>query len=144
MLGFRQRLGAGALAAAVGLGVAPAGAADLRLDIGPVASDRGTLQIAIYASENTFRKTMLRGHREAARAGRAAVTLSDMAPGEYAVMVFHDLDGNGKLDTNLFGAPKEPWGSSVRGKVPARAPSWAEAKFHLPPAGTTVTVELQP
>ncbi len=33
-------------------------------------------------------------------------------PGRYAVAVQHDLNSNGAVDRNFFGAPKEPWGVS--------------------------------
>jgi uncharacterized protein (DUF2141 family) len=32
--------------------------------------------------------------------------------GAYAVSAFHDVNNNGKLDTNPFGMPKEPYGFS--------------------------------
>ena len=36
----------------------------------------------------------------------------DIKPGKYAVTVFHDLNNNGKLDTNDLGFPIEPYGFS--------------------------------
>jgi uncharacterized protein (DUF2141 family) len=31
-------------------------------------------------------------------------------PGKYAIAVIHDENCNGKLDTNMFGIPKEGYG----------------------------------
>ena len=38
--------------------------------------------------------------------------LSELPAGVYAAGVFHDLNANNRLDTNLFGIPKEQFGFS--------------------------------
>jgi uncharacterized protein (DUF2141 family) len=45
------------------------------------------------------------------------VVLTNLDPGQYAIILFHDENGNGKLDTNALGVPSEPYGFSnnVRG-----------------------------
>lgn len=47
--------------------------------------------------------------------GTAVITINinDLAEGSYAISVFHDLNGNGELDTNFIGFPKEPYGFSA-------------------------------
>jgi uncharacterized protein (DUF2141 family) len=49
--------------------------------------------------------------------------------GEYAIAVFVDLNGNGKMDKNFLGIPKEQYGFSnnVMGRM--AAPSFEQAKF---------------
>lgn len=42
----------------------------------------------------------------------ARIVFKDLEPGRYAVMVFHDLNGNGQLDHNLLRLPAEPLGFS--------------------------------
>ena len=51
----------------------------------------------------------------------------------YAVMVFHDENGNGKLDKNLVGIPKEGYGASNNPAKKMRPPTFDEAKFSLTP-----------
>lgn len=48
---------------------------------------------------------------------RATIRYTDLTPGNYSVEAFHDQNNNGKLDTNPFGIPREPYGFSnnVRG-----------------------------
>ena len=48
---------------------------------------------------------------------KSAVTLTNLDPGRYAIILVHDENGNGKLDTNALGVPTEPYGFSnnVRG-----------------------------
>ena len=36
----------------------------------------------------------------------------DIAPGGYAIATYHDLNGNGRLDTIPPGIPREPYGFS--------------------------------
>ena len=47
-----------------------------------------------------------------ATAGRSSSGSENVKPGNYAIAVFHDLNGNGKLDRNLIGLPSEPYGFS--------------------------------
>lgn len=47
-----------------------------------------------------------------ARQGTASATLKDLAPGSYAVAVYHDENANGVIDTGLFGQPTEGVGFS--------------------------------
>jgi uncharacterized protein (DUF2141 family) len=35
-----------------------------------------------------------------------------LPPGRYAVAAYHDVDGNGRLDTRMLGLPSEPYGFS--------------------------------
>jgi uncharacterized protein (DUF2141 family) len=67
-----------------------------------------------------------------------------LPPGEYAVLVYHDLNGNGKMDKNFFGAPSEPYAFS-RNYVPVfRAPKFDEVKINLSGVRKTNLVLIQP
>ncbi len=45
--------------------------------------------------------------------------------------MYQDLNGNGKLDTNLFGVPKEPWGTSANVRPRMRAPRFEEGALNV-------------
>ena len=126
------------------LGLAPvlSDAATLSLEIEPVAAATGTLQVAVYDSEAGFRKKAVRAVKVAAVAGVTRLQINDLPAGEYAVMLFHDLNGNDQLDSNLMGMPKEPWGGSIGTKSLFGPPSWNDARFTLPEAGLTVPIRL--
>lgn len=51
--------------------------------------------------------------------------------GEYAIAIFVDANGNGKMDKNFLGIPKEQYGFSnnVMGRM--AAPSFEQAKFEV-------------
>jgi uncharacterized protein (DUF2141 family) len=61
----------------------------------------------------------------------ARVVFNGLAPGTYAVSVFHDENMNGKLDKNFVGIPKEGYGASNNPEKKMRPPAFDEAKFSL-------------
>ena len=53
----------------------------------------------------------------------------------------HDLNGNGELDANFLGMPREPWAFS-NNAVGRRGPAkWEDAKFEIS-ADTTLEIRL--
>lgn len=69
------------------------------------------------------------------------VTFRDLPPGTFAVTVLHDENGNGKMDKNFLGIPREGYGASNNPKV-MRAPTFDEAKFSLRNPEQAVDVKL--
>ena len=64
--------------------------------------------------------------------------------GEYAASVFLDKNGNGKLDTNAIGSPKEPWGVSQDAKAKRFGPPlYNDAKFNYQGGAVTIPITLQ-
>ena len=63
--------------------------------------------------------------------------------GEYAASVFLDINGNGKLDTNAIGSPKEPWGVSQNAKSKRFGPPlYKDAQFTYRGGAVTIPIEL--
>jgi len=63
--------------------------------------------------------------------------------GDYAASVFVDTNGNGKLDTNAIGSPKEPWGVSQDAKSKRFGPPlYKDAKFTYQGGAVTIPIEL--
>lgn len=71
--------------------------------------------------------------------GSAKLTFRDVPPGRYAVALVHDENGNGELDKNLLGMPKEGVGASNHHK--RGRPSWEVSSFVLE-ADARVKVKL--
>lgn len=70
--------------------------------------------------------------------GKASVRFEGIPPGTYAVAVFHDGNGNGKLDM-LFGIPREGFGFSRNPPLRARAPRFEESMM---PVSNTVHIDI--
>lgn len=123
---------------------AVAHAGDLDLTVTNITSAQGVIQLAVYASENDFRKNPVRSLRqEISATGQIRVVIANLPAGDYAVMAYHDLNGNDDLDTNLLGIPSEPWGASLGDKTVFGAPAWADVRFPVPATGMSATIDLK-
>jgi uncharacterized protein (DUF2141 family) len=69
---------------------------------------------------------------------KTELSFPNIAPGEYAVAVFADLNGNGMLDSNFIGVPNEPVGTSRDAKGRFGPPKFADAVFKV---GAGVTLQ---
>lgn len=54
--------------------------------------------------------------------------------GEYALQVFHDINGDFKLKTNIMGIPTEPFAFSNNAKAMFGPPKFEQAAFDVKPA----------
>ncbi|MCP1335524.1 DUF2141 domain-containing protein [Hyphomicrobiales bacterium FT118] len=66
-----------------------------------------------------------------ARQGSQGFGFFRLPPGEYAVIVFHDENDNGLLDTGIFGVPVEGYGFSNNAEGFLSAPAWRAARVVL-------------
>ena len=79
--------------------------------------------------------------RAPARPGTVEIRVSGVKPGRYAIAIYHDVNGNGRLDKTLF-LPSEPYGFSNgigRGVVP----SFQGALIEVAEPATTVVVPVR-
>lgn len=66
-----------------------------------------------------------------------------LKPGDYSLSGYNDINGNGRMDTGLFGIPKEPVGFSVLNKNKLGSnPSWESVKFTVDSAAVSVFFHL--
>ena len=119
-------------------------AADLTVELHGVRVQTGMLRLAVVDGQAGWDgKAKPAASREQRPShDTAKFTFAGLAPGVYAVMVTHDENGNGILDTNLVGLPTEGYGFSNNPRV-MRKPTWDEARFLLDAAGTTIRIELR-
>jgi uncharacterized protein (DUF2141 family) len=131
-----------ALGAAL-LAVGSAQAFDLTVEVLNAKSAQGTVSGAIFGSEADWLKDgqASQGAREPA-AARTVLVYRNLPAGRYAVSVFHDENGNGKLDTNPAGIPIERYGFSRDARGMMGPPAFADAAVDLQ-ADTTLTVNLR-
>lgn len=61
--------------------------------------------------------------------------------GDYALRMFRDINNNGKLDTNAFGIPIEPYAFSNNARGAFGPPSFGDAKFIV--SGETVQTQIK-
>ena len=75
--------------------------------------------------------------------GKATIVLKDIPDGEYAIGVIHDENGNGKMDTNFLGMPKEGVGVSNNAKGHFGSPSYEDSKFRLNRKSLIMTITIK-
>lgn len=80
--------------------------------------------------------------RVAAAPGSVKLTLKVPGPGRYGVRLFHDLNANGKIETNFIGIPTEPFGFSNNAPAQFGPPAFDEAAFDVGAAGASQTIGL--
>jgi uncharacterized protein (DUF2141 family) len=128
-----------ALSALLAFGPA-AHAFDLTVEVLDARSSQGTVDGALYGAETTWLKTPLQGQRQPAT-DRAVLVYRNLPAGRYALALFHDENGNGKLDTNIVGIPQERFGFSRDARGRMGPPSFADAAIELR-EDTTISVNL--
>ena len=84
----------------------------LTVRIENIHAGRGHLMIGVFNDENDFPNNHFVGKRIATIDETMTVVFHDLPVGQYAVSVFQDSNNNGRLDTNIFGIPREKFGFS--------------------------------
>jgi uncharacterized protein (DUF2141 family) len=80
--------------------------------------------------------------RGQARSGTVELRIRNVKPGSYAIAVFHDINGNGRLDRSFIGLPSEPYGFS--NDVGRRGPpSFEAARIVVKEPATTVVIPIR-
>lgn len=118
----------------------------LTVEIKGLRSSSGKVGVSLFNSASGFPREGKQAvaQKWAAISGTSATaTFSNLDPGVYAVAAMHDENGNGKLDTNLFGIPKEGYGASNNAKGRLGPPSFDAAKFDLTDSSKTVEIQTQ-
>jgi len=75
--------------------------------------------------------------------GQAVCVFGDVAPGNYAIAVFHDNNGNGKLDRNFIGMPKEGVGASNGAVGKFGPPKFDDARFSYKGGQQRLTIHVR-
>ena len=70
------------------------------------------------------------------------VVFDNLAPDNYAVSVFHDLNNNDKLDRNTIGMPAEPRGVSRNPKPFMRPPRYDESNFDIHAGDNRIEISM--
>jgi len=115
---------------------APGGCA--KVEVQNLRTGQGPLMVAAYTDAASFRKTAASQLQLAVTGETMTIQVCGLSGEVVALTLFQDLNSNGKMDTNPFGMPNEPWGAS--GKPAAMGPSWDSAQ--VPLGAETIVVKL--
>jgi uncharacterized protein (DUF2141 family) len=104
----------------------------LTVEIEGIRNNKGYILLAIYASADGFpdssEKAIVR-KRIQAQSGKMSISVENLKPGKYAFGIVHDENDNQKLDTGLFGIPKEGFCFSKQAMGTFGPPDFKDAQF---------------
>ena len=107
---------------------------------------KGKVYVAVYNKEADFLrkdKIFIEKIVETDAKGFATISFENIASGTYAIAAFLDENGNGKMDTNFFGIPKEKYGFSNNIRPMMRAATFKEASFVVTNKESTINIKLK-
>ncbi|MEP1095220.1 MAG: DUF2141 domain-containing protein [Cyclobacteriaceae bacterium] len=114
---------------------------DLVIKVENITSQEGKVRIALYDSEDNFLDESIKSGVVEASQGSVLYKFTNLSSGTYAISLFHDEDGDGKLNSNFMGIPSEPYAFSNNAKGMFGPPDFDECKFEM--TGTKeITIDL--
>lgn len=89
---------------------------------------KGEIRVGLFDNENSFLKEAIDGKVVKAEKEGVTVVFENLPAGDYAVSVIHDENGNGELDSNVVGIPKEGFAFGNNAMGAFGPPSFEKAK----------------
>jgi len=118
------------LSALMAVAALPAAADTLKVNVTGL-SPNGVLLVALYKGEAAYTGGQpVKAERITISADTASV-IFDVEPGQYGLKILHDQNANGKMDTNPFGIPVEPFAFSNNAKGRMGPAQWSDAAFDV-------------
>lgn len=128
--------------------------AELTIRVTEIQQQQGNLNIAVIRSREDYERFMSppkegQGGPEPAHGVVARVTsdevravIQDLPPGPCLVLLYHDLNDNGRMDTGFFGIPTEPYASSTGKRGRFGPPSWKKGMFEISVGSNELLISL--
>jgi uncharacterized protein (DUF2141 family) len=115
----------------------------LTIEVTNIKQAKGTLNVAIYDEKSSFpdEKSPTFFRIIPIQNTENLKFTIEVPKGQYAVAIFQDLNNNKKLDKNIVGFPKEPYGFSNNFRPKFAAPKFEDCAFDV--GGSTQTVSIK-
>jgi len=120
-------------------------AQELKMQITGIKQGKGDIFISVFSGEEGFpsdTKKSIQLLRATPVGGKAELVVKTLTAGKYAVSLFQDTNGDGILNTNFLGIPKEGYGVSNNVFNTFSAPSYKDASFQYPQVNS-ITIVLK-
>lgn len=132
-----------ALTLAAALGAAASDEASLTVEVEGLAP-QGAVMMALFATPEAWNGgEAVAGQRVAVDGASVTVEFGALPAGDYAIRMYHDVDGDGELDMNLMGIPSEPFGFSNNARGRFGPASWEDAVFTIVPGENSHALDLR-
>lgn len=103
----------------------------IQIKLTGIKSSKGNIRVALFNTEDSYKteSTTYKNLVVPAQSGEMNIQMDNIAAGDYAIAVYHDSNGNGKLDKSIFGPPTEYYGFSNNARGSFGKPSYKDCKF---------------
>jgi uncharacterized protein (DUF2141 family) len=104
----------------------------LKITFTGLKDTKSVLMIGIYRKQDGFPgsdKPPFKGYTISPSGSSSTFTATDLEYGEYALAVYQDKNADKKLNTGMFGIPKEPYAFSNNFKPKFSGPKYDDCKF---------------
>jgi uncharacterized protein (DUF2141 family) len=93
----------------------------------------GDVAIAVFANQVDFdaRENAVASAFVPVNSSSVVWSTDVAATSEYAILVYHDVNGNGEIDFRLIGVPKEPYGFSNDARRVFGPPEYDKARIQV-------------
>ncbi len=122
------------------------GAAALHVRVINLRNSSGQVICTLFNSPNGFPSDSTKAVGQSAvpiKQGVAVCVFGGLAPGKYALVTFHDENGNGEFDRNWLGLPKEGYAFSNNVRPVFSPPSFKAAAFDYAGGDQWLTVVMR-
>lgn len=125
-----------------GLMASPLLAGNIEVQV-PNAAQGGQIRAALFQGQQAFeRGDRVAGVISTPQSGNTSLVFTGIDNGTYGIALFQDLNGNERLDRNLFGRPTEPFGFSTNPRIGMRAPGFGEFAFRHDGQNQVIVIRL--
>ncbi len=108
-------------------------------------NNAGKALIALSDSKENYssKKKPFKGAMPGIKDKKIEWVFKNIPYGEYAIKVFHDENGNNRLDTNILGIPEEGYGFSNNATGKFGPAKWEDAKFTFNSDNVTLKISVK-
>jgi uncharacterized protein (DUF2141 family) len=100
----------------------------IEVKVTEIREAKGDIRVGLFKDEDTFLKKAIDGKVVKASKEGVTVVFENVPEGDYAVSVLHDENGNGEMDSNVVGIPKEGFAFGNNAMGTFGPPSFEKAK----------------
>ena len=123
---------------------ATAEAATLTISFTDIEAPKGRIMLALFEGAAGYNGGKpVHGAAIEVTGTTASTVITGLAPGQYGVKLFHDVNGNGQMDVNPFGMPTEPFAFSNSAKGNMGPATWEAAMFEVTPGANVQTISFK-
>lgn len=116
----------------------------LTLNVDNLKSPTAPVIVGLYGIHNKFPdpKDQLKEYRFVPNGDQLTVEITDIEYGVFAIALYQDVNGDGKINKNMLGVPTEPYAFSNNVKPVVKAPQFKNCKFEYNDEKNVVNIHL--